>query len=300
MAGSWNRKGHPIIMAEQMKHPIQWNPMKDEWKAWVNKNQVYNGTSHFDPKMLDAMRKLLVNQIREDIIAHPLKYLDRFAMSFDYDTFCRDVERGYIEDSYDSVCDYIIGDTGYADAFNNGAWLLNRPDLVAEFNGDILPEQESTPDFYKAGFWAKLSNWIDEDLKGQSVERRQRLYSRYINDVPLKHDLTEYGLIAPDGTWYACEFGEHAALAGRIILRNREAFGLSDHEVLDMAYDWSGKGLDFLYKRGWIAVRNPSMGNTFLDMDEARTATKAQVNAVFDYISKFNRYDMDVSKVMAD
>ena len=58
MAGSWNRKGHPIIMAEQMKHPIQWNPMKDEWKAWVNKNQVYNGTSHFDPKMLDAMRKL--------------------------------------------------------------------------------------------------------------------------------------------------------------------------------------------------------------------------------------------------
>lgn len=228
MAGSWNRVNHFIIEADQMTHPIHWNPMEDKWKAWVNKNQVYN------------------------------------------------------------------------DTFNNGAWLLNRPDLVAEFNGDILPEQESTPDFYKAGFWAKLSNWIDENLKGQSVERRQRLYSRYINDVPLKHDLTEYGLIAPDGTWYACEFGEHAALAGRIILRNREAFGLSDHEVLDMAYDWSGKGLDFLYKRGWIAVRNPSMGNTFLDMDEARTATKAQVNAVFDYISKFNRYDMDVSKVMAD
>lgn len=68
----------------------------------------------------------------------------------------------------------------------------------------------------------------------------------------------------------------------------------------DETYDWSGKGLDFLYKRGWIAVRNPSMGNTFLDMDETRTATKAQVNVVFDYISKFNRYDMDVSKVMAN
>lgn len=185
MAGSWNRVNHFIIEADQMTHPINWNPMEDKWKAWVNKNQVYNGTSHFDPKMLDAMRK-------------------------------------------------------------------------------------------------------------------QRLYSRYINDVPLKHDLTEYGLVAPDGTWYACEFGEHAALAGRIIMRNREAFGLSDHEVLDMAYDWSGKGLDFLYKRGWIAVRNPSMGNTFLDMDETYTATKAQVNTVFDYIEKFNRYDMDVSKVMAN
>lgn len=49
-----------------------------------------------------------------------------------------------------------------------------------------------------------------------------------------------------------------------------------------------------------IAIRNPSMGNTFLDMDETKTATKAQVNTIFDYISKFNRYDMNVSKVMAD
>lgn len=145
---------------------------------------------------------------------------------------------------------------------------------------------------------------IEESLRHDSieykVERRQRLYNSYISDRPIQHQLTEYGLIAPDGTWYACEFGEHAALVGRIIMRNREAFGLSDHEVLNMAYDWSGKGLDFLYKRGWIAIRNPSMGNTFLDMDETKTATKAQVNTIFDYISKFNRYDMNVSKVMAD
>lgn len=127
-----------------------------------------------------------------------------------------------------------------------------------------------------------------------------RLYNSNISDRPIQHQLTEYGLIAPDGTWYACEFGEHAALAGRIIMRNREAFGLSDHEVLNMAYDWSGKGLDFLYKRGWIAIRNPSMDNTFLDMDETKPATKAQVNTIFDYISKFNRYDMNISKVMVD
>lgn len=58
MAGSWNRVNHFIIEADQMTHPIHWNPMEDKWKAWVNKNQVYNGTSHFDPKTLDAMRKL--------------------------------------------------------------------------------------------------------------------------------------------------------------------------------------------------------------------------------------------------
>lgn len=251
-------------------------------------------------KVEELQRKMLVGQIREDMIVHPLKYIDRFAMSFDYDTLCKDVERHYIDYSYDSIKDYVIGDAGYPDAFKNGAWLLNRPDLVAEFNGEPLPEQESNPEFYKTDFWTKLASWIEANMKGVSVERRQRLYNSYISDRPIQHQLTEYGLIAPDGTWYACEFGEHAALAGRIIMRNRETFGLSDHEVLNMAYDWSGKGLDFLYKRGWIAIRNPSMGNTFLDMDETKTATKAQVNTIFDYISKFNRYDMNVSKVMAD
>ena len=40
--------------------------------------------------------------------------------------------------------------------------------------------------------------------------------------------------------------------------------------------------------------------NESVDMDETKTATKAQVNTIFDYISKFNRYDMNISKVMVD
>lgn len=243
---------------------------------------------------------MLVNQIREDMITHPLNYVDRFAMTDSYETLCTNAKHHYIDCSYDGIKRFLYGKTGYSDAFNNGAWLFTHPDLVAEFNGEPLPEQESNPEFYKTDFWTKLASWIEANMKGTSVERRQRLYNSYISDRPIQHQLTKYGLIAPDGTWYACKFGEHAALAGRIIMRNREAFGLSDHEVLNMAYDWSGKGLDFLYKRGWIAIRNPSMGNTFLDMDETKTATKAQVNTIFDYISKFNRYDMNISKVMVD
>ena len=75
-----------------------------------------------------------------------------------------------------------------------------------------------------------------------------------VNESNNIQKLSEYGMIAPDGTWYPCEFGEHAALAGRIIMQNRIRLNLSDKEVLDMAYDWSGKGLDYLYRRGWIAV----------------------------------------------
>ena len=251
-------------------------------------------------KVEELQHRMLVNQIREDMIAHPLNYVDRFAMTDSYETLCTNAKHHYIDCSYDGIKCFLYGKTGYSDAFNNGAWLFTHPDLVAKFNGEPLPEQESNPEFYKTDFWTKLASWIEANMKGTSVERRQRLYNSYISDRPIQHQLTEYGLLAPDGTCYACEFGEHAALAGRIIMRNREAFGLSDHEVLNMAYDWSGKGLDFLYKRGWIAIRNPSMGNTFLDMDETKTATKAQVNTIFDYISKFNRYDMNISKVMVD
>lgn len=269
----------------------------------VNEFELVDDNVHvrsLGQKVEELQHKMLVNQIREDMIAHPLNYVDRFAMTDSYETLCTNAKHHYIDCSYDGIKCFLYGKTGYSDAFNNGAWLFTHPDLVAEFNGEPLPEQESNPEFYKTDFWTKLASWIEANMKGTSVERRQRLYNSYISDRPIQHQLTEYGLIVPDGTWYACEFGEHAALAGRIIMRNREAFGLSDHEVLNMAYDWSGKGLDFLYKRGWIAIRNPSMGNTFLDMDETKTATKAQVNTIFDYISKFNRYDMNISKVMVD
>lgn len=269
----------------------------------INEFELVDDNARVRPivqKLEELQRKVLVSRIREDMIAHPLNYIDRFAMTDSYETLCDNAKHHYIDCSYHGIKSFLYGKTGYSDAFNNGAWLFTHPELVAEFNGEPLPEQESTPEFYKTEFWTKLASWIDANMKGKSVERRQHLYNTYISDKPIQHQLTEYGLIAPDGTWYACEFGEHAALAGRIIMRNREAFGLSDHEVLNMAYDWSGKGLDFLYKHGWIAVRNPSMGNTFLDMDETKTATKAQVNTIFDYISKFNRYDMNISKVMAD
>lgn len=269
----------------------------------VNEFELVDDNVHvrsLGQKVEELQHKMLVNQIREDMIAHPLNYVDRFAMTDSYETLCTNAKHHYIDCSYDGIKCFLYGETGYSDAFNNGAWLFTHPDLVAEFNGEPLPEQESNPEFYKTDFWTKLASWIEANMKGTSVERRQRLYNSYISDRPIQYQLTEYGLIAPDGPWYACEFGEHAALAGRIIMRNREAFGLSDHEVLNMAYDWSGKGLDFLYKRGWIAIRNPSMGNTFLDMDETKTATKAQVNTIFDYISKFNRYDMNISKVMVD
>ena len=200
----------------------------------VNEFELVDDNVHvrsLGQKVEELQPKMLVNQIREDMIAHPLNYVDRFAMTDSYETLCTNAKHHYIDCSYDGIKCFLYGKTGYSDAFNNGAWLFTHPDLVAEFNGEPLPEQESNPEFYKTDFWTKLASWIEANMKGTSVERRQRLYNSYISDRPIQHQLTEYGLIAPDGTWYACEFGEHAALAGRIIMRNTPASNADSNDV---------------------------------------------------------------------
>ena len=200
----------------------------------VNEFELVDDNVHvrsLGQKVEELQHKMLVNQIREDMIAHPLNYVDRFAMTDSYETLCTNAKHHYIDCSYDGIKCFLYGKTGYSDAFNNGAWLFTHPDLVAEFNGEPLPEQESNPEFYKTDFWTKLASWIEANMKGTSVERRQRLYNSYISDRPIQHQLTEYGLIAPDGTWYACEFGEHAALAGRIIMRNTPASNADSNDV---------------------------------------------------------------------
>lgn len=82
----------------------------------VNEFELVDDNVHvrsLGQKVEELQHKMLVSQIREDMIVHPLKYIDRFAMSFDYDTLCKDVERHYIDYSYDSIKDYVIGDAGY-------------------------------------------------------------------------------------------------------------------------------------------------------------------------------------------
>lgn len=143
----------------------------------VNEFELVDDNVHvrsLGQKVEELQHRMLVNQIREDMIAHPLNYVDRFAMTDSYETLCTNAKHHYIDCSYDGIKCFLYGKTGYSDAFNNGAWLFTHPDLVAEFNGEPLPEQESNPEFYKTDFWTKLASWIEANMKGTSVERRQR------------------------------------------------------------------------------------------------------------------------------
>ena len=54
----WNSSKHPIFSANQMPAPVKWNPMSEDWKAWLGENQVYHGTSGFSKEVLETMKKL--------------------------------------------------------------------------------------------------------------------------------------------------------------------------------------------------------------------------------------------------
>lgn len=71
----------------------------------VNEFELVDDNVHvrsLGQKVEELQRKMLVNQIREDMIAHPLNYVDRFAMTDSYETLCTNAKHHYIDCSYDA------------------------------------------------------------------------------------------------------------------------------------------------------------------------------------------------------
>ena len=96
----------------------------------VNEFELVDDNVHvrsLGQKVEELQHKMLVNQIREDMIAHPLNYVDRFAMTDSYETLCTNAKHHYIDCSYDGIKCFLYGKTGYSDAFNNGAWAFYPP-----------------------------------------------------------------------------------------------------------------------------------------------------------------------------
>lgn len=251
-------------------------------------------------KLNSLQKNALELKIRDDIIAHPLNYIDRFAMTKDYFKLVDDIDKNHIDGSYEGIRDYVSDSHWMSeDPLRFGLWLFDRPDLIAEFNDGPLPEQVDNPDFYKSGFWAKLSDWIDKNMKGYAITRRQKNYQLYIGTYVDKQKFhSPYGLVSPNGEWYDCGFGEHTGTAGKIILKHPDKFGMTAHKAFEIAYDCYAGPLDFLYEKGWVALRNPDMGNPYLDMAPDTKPTKEQEQTIFEYIEHFGRYDMDITKII--
>lgn len=253
-------------------------------------------------KIQALQHDILISRIRDDMEAHPFRYIDPFSLDRDFFTFLSE----HSEDDYDFVQGLIYQlDTFHnpGDIFDNGTWLFERPSLIADLNGDVLTDPEKTSDMYQNGFWKKLYDWVSvnlgQDAANPYVMRRQKLYRRFVGLEQSNQQTfgSIYGLIAPDGTWYDCDYAEHTSKAGQIIRSQYDPLGITKED----SYSVLVEPLDYLYDKGWIALRNPLLGcRPYIDMKDLAHATKAQINTVFDYINHYSRYDLDTSQLMSE
>lgn len=92
------------------------------------------------------------------------------------------------------------------------------------------------------------------------------------------------GLIAPNGDFYVCKFGEHNSMAYAILKWNHNKFGYTLEEVRSKFDD----ALATIIDHGWAATRWLAGSGHYVT--HPTRLTKAQKNTIWDAIVKFDCY----------
>lgn len=99
-----------------------------------------------------------------------------------------------------------------------------------------------------------------------------------------EHTTEDYGWLAPDGTFYGVDWGDHQEWAQRYIEESYPDEAESDE--IDMQTHCNngliGAG-DYLAEKGWVLLHSPSKGIAEPTKDPRRNYTKAQKEFLYDY-----------------
>lgn len=111
----------------------------------------------------------------------------------------------------------------------------------------------------------------------------------YLDRAAFENETTEstesdYGWLAPDGTFYPVPFGEHLEFAYRHVEKLLEQ---TDSETT-RTHIASFKPSDYLHSLGWVLLHNPMMGwaKVVQDPNSGRKLTDRQCAFLFDYYNK--------------
>ena len=251
-----------------------------------------------DEKLKNHTRYNAIAAIKTDIACNPFKYLDPFSVNCSYSELAEKIKSGEIENTISDIEDYLLTyhEVKEDDVLNCGMWLWQRPEFITDIcDASKIPEGNSPLVAYKDGFWRHI--YVALKKKGThepSVLRRQNRYLVFIGEKPKTLFNSEFGLISPKGEWFDCGFAEHNSTAAKIIHSTKGHFGLTKEQAF--RYYGSDRCLDFLFDRGWAALRNPEFGRAYVDIGDTHTLTKCQVDTLMDYIVFFKRFDIDIMK----
>lgn len=215
-----------------------------------------------------------------------------------------------------------------------GLWLRQEADLICEItNGDlhgigsdhfweqIYEHIKDDPDFQDRNNRYLAVKRMREEKENRDLlwerlmrtEQKENSEPEYFSDEwflykeKTEHDISYRltpddiecweGLIAPNGDFYSCGFGHHAAKAWHLIAKYPEKFGIQitpDTQPYDIYPGDIEKCLDIIIEKGWCATRE-ICGSYYCTLPIR--PTKAQINRIFEAMLKHD-IRMDTTELM--
>lgn len=138
---------------------------------------------------------------------------------------------------------------------------------------------------------------IRKELGEETVEDKQQEaldgFIKRMTDQE-EHSTEDYGWLEPNGTFHAVEWGNHQEWANNYLEKN-----LTPEEQFDAMVEINTSGMaksgtdvvgvaDYLVKRGWILLHNPTQGIAFPTSNPTGRITKAQKEFLYDYYTERN------------
>lgn len=182
-----------------------------------------------------------------------------------------------------------------------------QPDIPERFNifcrysEEIRKRKEAEKEKEMYMEWyAVAMEYVPESLKNEvRRETGQPIESRYGSDLlngfmermmdGEKHSTEDYGWLDPGGTFYEVEWGNHQEWANNYLKEHlseeEQKAALIEINVSGMAK--SGTDIigaaDYLVRRGWVLLHNPSQGIAVPTRNPLKRYTKAQQEFLYDY-----------------
>lgn len=133
---------------------------------------------------------------------------------------------------------------------------------------------------------------IRKELGEETTEDKQRdaldsFMARMMDEE--EHTTEDYGWLEPNGTFHAVEWGNHQEWANDYLDKN-----LTQEERFAAMVEINASGMvksspdvigaaDYLVRRGWVLLHNPSQGIAFPTKNPVKEYTKAQKEFLYDY-----------------
>lgn len=119
------------------------------------------------------------------------------------------------------------------------------------------------------------------------IRGRKRIIRNKIIDVEQSSEaeeevnMSDYGWLSPDGTFYQVEFGNHQAWASYYLL-SLYRDGKISYEKAKLRNN--GDAGDSLIEMGWILIHNPSRLSIKITRDETKRMTQSQMEFLYNYL----------------